>query len=235
MKYLLLFSTCITLLLASCQKEFTPEGVGNNGGGTGGGGTSSSLCKDCLYFPTCEGSIFTFKDSSTGTAATTTTDTLHYVKDSIISAVVFRKLFNSSNRQHFYFLSCAGGVVKNISYNPISPGGTTVSKLEITALKYLADAGAQWTDTVTVQGQQLLNKNTLTQKNISYTVAGKTYPDVMHVTSLTGQNIPVVGFTALITTENYFAKGVGLIESTSVNNLSGNIVLKRSLQAYLIP
>ena len=234
MKYLFLFSTCITLLLASCQKEYMPEGVGNNGGGTGGGGTPSSVCKDCLYFPTCDGSIFTFKDSRTGTTAITTSDTLHYVKDSIINAVVFRKLFYSSNSQQFYFLNCASGVVKNFSYN-ISQGGTTISKLEIIVLKYLADAGTQWTDTVTVQGQQLLNKNTLTQKNISYTVGGKTYPDVMHVTILTGQNIPIAGFTALITTENYFAKGVGLIESTSVNNLSGDIVLKRSLQAYLIP
>ncbi len=232
MKYSLVFSTCILLLLTSCQKEFTPEGTGNNGGG---GGTSSSVCKDCIYFPSCDGSIYNFKDSSTIGAPATTIDTLHYVKDSTINGVNFRKVFFSSNPQQYSFLSCAGGVVKTLAYNPTSQGGTTVSKVEIIALKYLAPVGEQWTDTINFQGQQALYKSTLTEKNISYVVAGKTYADVMHVTTLTGQDLPVIGFTALIKTDYYFGKGIGLIESISTSPQTGDLVLKHSLQSYIIP
>jgi hypothetical protein len=219
------------LLLVSCQKDYSPLDV-SIGGGTGG---TSLACKDCLYFPTCDGSVYTYRDSSAGGTPTTTPDTVRYVKDSAINGINFRKVFFTSNRQQYSFLSCAGGIVTTIAYNPTSQGGSTVQKLEITVLKYLAPAGTQWTDTLNVQGQQIIYKNTLIEKNISFTVAGRLYPDVMHVTNLTGQVIPLVGFTALVTTEYYFAKNVGLIESVSTSTMTGDVILKHSLQSYSIP
>lgn len=230
MKFILPVCIGFALLFSSCQKEFIDES-----GATAGGGSSATACKDCLYFPTCNNSVYTYKDSSAGAAPTTTTDTLRFLKDTLINALTFRKVRQGNSAQVPFFINCTNGVVKNITYNGVSVGGTTLQKVEIIVLKYNEALNAQWTDTLNIQGQQALYKSTLKEKNISYTVAGRVYPDVMHVSTVLGQNVPIIGFTALATTEYYFAKGVGLIESKTINNLSGDLVLKRSLQSFFIP
>ena len=237
MKNILPICFLIAVLCTSCQKEFSNEVDGNTGGGggTGGGGTSLAGCKDCLYYPTCDGTIYTFKDSMPGTPNVTRIDTIRYIKDTTFSGQSFRKIFASSSPTQALFLGCVNGNVRTVTFNATSQGGQTANKIDIYILKYNAPVNTQWTDTLTTSGQQALYKSTLKEKNISYTAGGRTYPDVMHVQTEIGSNVPGIGFFSLLTSDYYFAKGVGLVDYITINNASGDLALKHTLVNYFIP
>ena len=164
----------------------------------------------------------------------TSTDTLKYVKDSTIGGVVFRQIYTSSNPQKL-FVACANGNVRTVAYNGTTQGGSTIQALDITILKYNEAVGAQWTDVLTFNGSTAEYRNTLVAKNISRQVGNTTFTDVMHVRTIVGLVLPGAGFFPTQTTDYYFAKNVGYIESITINEFTGDVQLKRSLQSYLIP
>ncbi len=235
MKKLYFLALLFAALFTSCQKDYSlVDPTQSGGGGTGGGGTTSNAaCKTCLYFPTCNNTVYTFRDSS-ATGVTTSTDTIKYVNDSTISGVSFRQYYSSSNPQRI-FSACVNGNVRTIAYNGTTQGGGSIQAIDITILKYNEAVGAQWTDVLTFNGSTAEYRNTLVAKNISRQVGNTTYTDVMHVRTVVGSILPGVGFFAAATSDYYFAKNVGYIESITINEFTGEVQLKRSLQSYLIP
>lgn len=235
MKNLYFLALICALIFTSCQKDYSiVDPTQSGGGGNGGGGsTSNAACKTCLYFPTCNNTVYTFKDS-TSTGVTTSTDTIKYVKDSTIGGVSFRQYYSSSNPQRI-FNACVNGNVRTIAYNGTTQGGSTIQAIDITILKYNEAVGAQWTDVLTFNGSTAEYRNTLVAKNISRTVGNLTFTDVMHVRTIAGIILPGAGFFPTQTTDYYFAKNVGYIESTTINEFTGELQLKRSIQSYIIP
>ncbi len=67
MKYRLLLSVAFLGIFASCQKEFldpSTPGTGTTPTPGGSGGGSLSTCKNCIYVPTCDGSVYNCNDST---------------------------------------------------------------------------------------------------------------------------------------------------------------------------
>jgi len=235
MKTKLFYLLLLSGLFFSCQKELSIEnGSGSSGGGGGTGGGSSSVCKDCIYIPMCDGSWFTYNDTLMGTAQVLT-DTLKYIKDTTISNLVFRK-FTSATIQNSTYTNCSSGTTRIITYNAVGAGGSSVSKINLTMLKASQPVNTTWTDTIiNPTGQPVLYTDSIKEKGISRTVNGKTYSNVIHVYVETGIDLPFLGFFITNTTDYYYASGVGLIEAIIADPNSGTILEHRALKSYFIP
>jgi hypothetical protein len=230
-----LFS-CLLLsgLFFSCQKEVSLENSSGNGGGTGGGGINTGACKDCIYFPMCDGSWYTY-DVLLGGTTQVVTDTFRYVKDTTIGNLVFKKMLSAAQKTYSY-QNCTNGASRSINYNAVSAGGTTVSKIDITPLKANLPVNGTWTDTITNgAGQAVLYNYTLKEKGVSRTVNGKVFPDVIHVYFETGIDLPLFGFFVTNTSDYYYAKGVGFIESEIKDALSGTVIQQQFIKAWFVP
>ena len=221
----------IAIAFASCQKDFTIETVPGTGSGIGSG--ASNGCKDCIYYPICSGSVYKYSDTSAGsTAATPFSYTLTYVKDSAIEGKTYKK-FTGAGQQNSFF-NCTAGVSTVIILNGSTQGGILLPYVKITTLKENAAVSTAWTDTITASGQSSLYTYTIVSKGTPRTVVGVTYADVIHVheqttTDFMGTVIPTGQ------SEYYFAKGIGLIESISIDDFSGTQILHHVLVSATIP
>jgi hypothetical protein len=229
------------LFLTSCEKDFseengTPDGTVIPGGttGTGGGtGTNFNGCKDCTYYPICSGSVYNYSDTSNGsTTGVSNSFTLTYVKDTTIESKTYRKM-TGAGQQNTYF-NCIAGVSTTIVLNGVTQGGTTLPYVKITTLKANEPVGASYSDIINNQGQDATFTYTIVSKGTPRTVAGITYPDVIHVHEQT-----TIDFLGTIIpagqSEYYFAKGIGLIESLSIDDFTGNVLLHHVLISATIP
>jgi hypothetical protein len=224
-------------LLVACQKEVSVEnGFTPTNPGGGGGGVSTVDCKSCTYLPLCSGSWFKYADTLQGGAITNeTTDTSTLVKDTTISGKIFQK-FRTSLQGTFTYYNCTAGESNLITYNATTSGGGTVQKAEILPLKANAAVGATWSYFLTnPAGQQVEYKNTMEAKGISKTVNGRTYPDVIHVSTIVSINVPILGNVTTNEADYYYAKGVGLIEYETTDPFLGTVIQKRALVNYFIP
>ncbi|MGH2642827.1 MAG: hypothetical protein ACRDE2_02670 [Chitinophagaceae bacterium] len=108
------------------------------------------------------------------------------------------------------------------------------------ALLYLKDTtvNATWSQDVPISVPQIGQTTaeldfTLAQSGISYTLNGKTYPNVAHVTLLVKIQVPGLGLTdAGVTGDIYFARGVGILSAVVQQN--GSKVEDVSLVSYTI-
>jgi hypothetical protein len=226
-----------TFALFSCQKELnfdTPPG----GGGTGGGGSSSN-CKDCLYQPFCVASRWTFIDSNLQAgSATLTKDTVYSRTDTSIGGVVYQKIVNASPTPAYY--NCDNGVLTLKTFNAPTAGGQVIPVFTTTLLKANAAVGATWADTLiySISGvtQKVRYAYTIISKGGTRTVLGRSYTDVIDVEQIASNfDIPLIGTLDQTRTHYYFARGIGMIESSTYNLFFGQDVSSRLLQEYFIP
>jgi hypothetical protein len=232
----------IAILLSSCQKEL--DGVVNNnttGGGAGtGGGGSVAECKNCIYIPICDGSVYKYVDTvvNVGVPPTITNYnyTLRVLADTTIGGVVFQKTKNEdATLNPISYYNCNAGITTSINYNAVSTGGTSVSEIRQVLLKANAAVGDTWTNTINYSGQTVTFTNKIMQKGVARTVNGITYNDVI-VIKVDGEVSAFGVVLPFSTGYNYCAKGIGAIESYSeTSGIFGNQYLHRILVSAQIP
>lgn len=222
-----------TILLTACDKEYSTEnGFTPGSGGNGGGGGNTGTCKSCVYMPWCDGSEYTYVDTSFGGSATTTTSTLDIVADTTIDGKIFSKTISDGSASYH---NCTNGITTVIVYNLSATGGT-VEKLASTFLKENEAVGATWQDqNLNGIGQTVLYDYEIISKGSSRTVLGVTYNDVIHVHQTASIDVPILGNLVTGETDYYYARNIGLIESLMIESLTGTLVLHRVLQSYNIP
>ena len=219
--------------LTGCQKELSFETSGVPGG-TGTGGSSSADCKACVYFPVCDGSVYTYYDTLS-TNASVITDTFHFIKDTIIDNKTFVKNFSPLTQAYTYF-NCTDGATRIIAYNASTLGGNTLSVADLTMLKANLPAGGVWQDKLTNPfGQQVTYLDSIAAKGVSRTVNGKTFPDVIQVNQQSGVDVPLLGFIVVTEGDYYFARGVGQIEVVITDPATGTVIQHRAIKSYYIP
>ena len=229
----------LAIIFSSCQKDLSEErgitpdpiAAGGGGGGTGGGITD---CKTCIYYPVCTGSVYNYSDTSFGSGTGTALSyTLTYVKDTTIEAKTYQK-FTGAGQQNTYF-NCTAGVSSTIVLNGVTAGGTTLPYVKITQLKANEAVGASWTDQINNAGQIATYTYTIVSKTDTRIVSGHTYTNVIHVHEQTTEDVPGLGIINAGQSEYYFASGIGLIESISVDDFSGLTILHHVLVSAVIP
>jgi hypothetical protein len=239
-----LFVALIALcFFTSCQKELVgPDGattITNPSTATSNLGT----CKDCIYIPTCDGSVYNYSDTSgaiPGTPPTITPNsfTYRFIADTTIGGVVYQKLkLEGQTTNQFTYFNCSAGVTKTINYSATTTGGSVYSEIKLTILKANEAVGATWTDQI-VQSptQTAIYDYTIVAKGISRTVSGIVYPDVIQVNTVTSASVGGMVIPAG-NSSYYFAKGVGLIEAANYVDFLGTPmqVLHRVLVSAQIP
>jgi hypothetical protein len=235
MKKYLAALACV-MVIFSCQKEYSFTDDTNNGGSSGGAG----VCKSCSYFPTCDGSIYKYRDSgliSQGTPVSTNSDTIKFIKDTLIGGATYGKyIYNPLSRQDTLYTSCIAGVTTSKAYNLTSVGGTTtLVEATIIPLKDNVPVNTTWQTGLNAGGQQVTYLTTVLAKDISKQVLGVNYSNVIETKVETQINIFGTQ-TTVIEDHNFFAKNIGLIENYSVDIfLSGDTVSKRQLISAQIP
>ncbi|MEI2747545.1 MAG: hypothetical protein V9E88_02140 [Ferruginibacter sp.] len=237
------FKTLLLVIVAgisftACEKEYSEEngllpGSGGGGGnGGGGGGGNNATCKSCTYQPWCDGSVYTYVDT-TGAGATTTSQTLDILADTTIDGKTFHKT-DAGSSSNLSYQNCTNGVTTLVAYNPVGTGGSTVERINTVPIKENEPVGATWQEVNAVTGGNAVYDYEIISKGSSRTVLGVTFPDVIHVhqtlsTEVFGISIPQAE------TDYYYAKNVGLIEAYTVDAFFGSLLLHRVLQSYSIP
>lgn len=196
----LLFS----LFIISCQKEASEEVIQP---GTGGGGANSGG----NYFPLTEGSWWKYKDSITGKISTQKmlkiTKTINNIKYTGYQAVLgtITDTAWAAAPQPNYYISAEG----------VSPNTGATYDLTFHYLNDTASVGYNWTYTAGHgNGFTAYIKTTILERNISTTVSGKTYSNVIH-TSL-DFSYELFGTPMEVGTYHYYtAKGIGIIKVVS--------------------
>lgn len=232
------------LIISSCEKEFVVEnydpatntgGGGTIGGGdTTGGGTTGGVdttrdCKACAYIPICNGSTFTYSDTTNG-IATVATENYQIVKDTLIGSMTFQKLTDGK------FWNCTNGESTLIVYSPVNiDGTTTVDEARMIMLKANEPVNTTWTSVANESnGMSYDYVSKIVSKGAARTVAGRNYPDVIHVN--------IIGYITFngtrdenTITDYFYARGVGVIEVLIHEPTLGTLVYHRTLQSYMIP
>jgi len=183
-----------TLVLLSCQKEpdFSnapanniPTASNNNPGGTSNND----------YQPTSPNSKWIMKSTSLGDYTVTSLGS-----DTTINNVKFYKFDHSLGGRQY--VSKENGVYKSMAVFQQTGGWVTLTTLKDAA------AGTTWNDVLSSGGNNLLMKYSIAGTGGQRTVNGKTYNNVIKVT----YEQSAMGMTTAIA-EQYYAKGVGAIES----------------------
>ncbi len=230
MKINLTLLASIVILFTSCQKDFTIPDITTppaTGGGNSGGTGNLATCKNCVYIPTCDGSVYKYSDTSSSIPGNPPSInaynyTYRFIADTTIGSVVYEKIkLEGQTTNSFTYYNCTAGVTKNINYNATTSGGSVYSEIKLTALKANEAVGATWTDQI-VQSptQTAIYDYTIVAKGISRTVAGIIYPDVIQVNTVTSASVGGITIPAGNSTY-YFAKGVGLIEAINYTDFLG--------------
>jgi hypothetical protein len=190
----ILFLFFVAFVLASCQKE-VDGGVGNGGGG--GGSTTD-------YQPVSANSEWDYTSTSTGPSHQKALGT-----DTMINGLRYYKFdaTRGTTTQRGY-VNKGNGVYR--TYGNFDPVGQVVE------LVYLKDSavGCNWTNRITVSGFSNYHKYTVSRRDISYTVNGRSYNPVIELNYDFSIDNPLGGGVLNIGSgKYYYAKGVGLIEA----------------------
>jgi hypothetical protein len=242
MKYVVSLAV-IACLFLSCQKEL------------GSGDSNPTIkCTACSYLPVCDSTKLVYVDS-TMLGTDTTSSTLAILGDTTINGKKFTRVtpFAAFNLGLLY--NCDGGDYR--TYQDVPDLGVDIdslvqsfglpfpigpipipSKIETTILKSNAAAGATWSDTVfkfsplpiiTIVAKLDYK---IEGKNIQRTVLGKSYNNVIHVSSKLNVVIPLMPVPVDVSFDYYFAEGVGIIETGTRSN--GRVQAQSKLLSYKI-
>lgn len=201
--FVLLFLTA-SVFLISCQKEVSTE-LGSQTGGTGTGtGDKTS------YYPTTTGSWWKFKDTASGSTSTSTM--VNRTKS--VNGITYKALINDVNTrdtawvaspQPNYYLYIKG----------VSPNTGASYDMLFHYLNDTASVGKNWQYTAGQgNGFTAQIQTTIVERNITMTVAGKSYSNVIHTQLILTYDIFGTSLDAMM--YDYFtAKGVGVIKVRS--------------------
>jgi len=233
MKRNLLLSLLAVMIFVSCQKEITFE---NADGGTGGGGTGgSSNCKACAYLPWCDGSVYSYYDTAFGGSPTVSADTIQFVKDTTFGGRTYQKIVTKGFASTPYYTNCTNGVSRYTIFDIPATGGS-ISKIELRMVDANLAVNGTWNDTIqNGLGQTVIYKNTIKAKAVSRTLHTNTFSDVIHVESIAGVEVPLLGFLVTNKSDYYYARGVGLIEANVANEDGSLVYQHKVIKAYRIP
>jgi hypothetical protein len=205
------FFTILVFLFSSCQKEV-------DGTLVGGGSTAD-------YQPVSANSEWNYTSTSIGNY------TLKSVgADTMINGRRYYKFDNiSSQGSARAYIAKANGVYWQYGESPV--GGVVLEQI------YLKDSaiGTTWTNTISVGGFSNYHKYTVAAKDIQRTVNGKTFNNVIELTYQMSLDNPLGGVINAGGGKQFYAKGVGAIESFfTVGFLGFNISDTTRLTSYTI-
>lgn len=194
---------------------------------------SSVNCKDCSYLPTCVGSMYAYFDTTSGIASLRMADLLTGV-DTTINGKTYVKLTSQSGASYF---NCTNGETNVIGYQLTSASGTSVlQKYESTILKANAAVGEKWADTlVNPLGQTVIQNFTMAAKGVSRKVGSFSFSDVIVINLETGVDVPIFGYLPYVNSVYYYAKGIGLVETTSDDINTGTPIYHSVVKSYFVP
>ena len=211
MKRLIILVT-VVLALVSCQKEMSVEPPGGGNPTGGGGGTIPDT-----YQPVTKGSFWKYKDSAlTGlTTLMTATGNQKTISGKTYHVFTTETTGQPAGEQYFY-------VAKPVYGMRIDLNNGTVSTIEFIHLNDTASIGFTWTDNMApVNGLAARFIGTIMERNISKTVAGKNFTNVMHTQLNLEYEIPFMGWTNFAVYDYYIAKGVGIIRIETFSAIAG--------------
>jgi hypothetical protein len=221
MKQIILGITFCTIIFSACKKNKDEEIIPVPTDFQWPAGTGD-------YAPHTNGSTFTFEIVS-GTPAVTDSFTYMVIKDTAIDGLNYKKL--ESNKPALgptYYANYNAGVITNIAYNVNFQNQVTVPKIKQTILKDNVPVLTNWADTlnVLVAGFTIpvYFANTLTQKDFVKNILGKDYSNTIYSKQAVTINNPFGPPQAPTQIDNYFAKGVGLVQKDAIGN---NVKIKR--------
>ena len=223
-------AACTLLFFTSCEKNTSVEYGDLIADPAPALQAASNLsnCKDCSYSPVCSGSEYKYSDTSAGTVPIMQQYTLQYLKDTIITGRRYQKIKAAGEQVCYY--NCSSGMSTSITLNSSGP------MIKTTNLKANQPVGHTWSEQITdVFGQANIHNYTIMAKGISRTVAGKLYSDVIYIHDRTSLSMAGLGLVPVSRTDSYFAKGVGLIETKRLDEVSGLKVFHRVLLNATIP
>lgn len=225
MKRIFLLLVVAAAALTSCQKEMSIDsstGGGPSGGGGGGGSTSSDL-----YQPMTKGSFWKYKDSAlTGLVTTmTATGTQKTLNGKTYDVVSTETPGQPSAEEYFYVAKPLYGLRFDVQGNTI----------DFIYLVDTASIGTTWTaNMLPVNGLNARFNGVMMEKNISKTVAGKNFTNVIHTQLDLQYEIPVLGWTSFAVYDYYIAKGVGIIRIETTQTFGGSVKAVSDLIDYSI-
>lgn len=178
-------------------------------------------CKECEYYPVCNGSYFTYIDSIYPGAPVTYTDTIRALGDTTMGGLVFKKLQRISSRYpSIEYFSCKDGLYRVRGRYGWGQG-------TVVFLKPAEPVGATWNQVI--PGGTSLNF-TVKGKGMTMRINNTTYTDVIWMEI-------IIGGSGSTYTANYFhAKAVGNIKFEYGNwNVDPNWYHRNYQQAFYIP
>jgi hypothetical protein len=224
MKQIMSSLALCVILFAACKKNKNEEVVPTSTGFQWPAGTGE-------YAPHTNGSTFTFEIVS-GTPAVTDSFTYTVTKDTAIGGVTYRKL--ESNKPALaptYYANYTAGVVTNIALN-FTVQSFNVGTVKQTILKDNVPLNSMWSDTINVAAPLIGNvpvsfTSTIMQKDFVKNILSKDYSGTIYAKQIIGIPAAVATFLNIPATsqiDNYFAKGVGLVQKDATGN---NVKIKR--------
>jgi hypothetical protein len=213
MKNLFFLSIATVFIFSACKKkndeDQTPPAVGFQWpAGTG------------EYAPTTVNSTFTF-ETSNGTPVVIDSFTYTVTKDTTIDGAKYYKLVsNKPTLGPTYYSNYNAGVITNLSLN-FEFQGESVGLVKQTVLKENVALNGTWNEAqqISVRGfaVNVAFVYTIAQKDYTKNVLAKDYVAAIHAKQLINLSLPSgfplpTGVPATTQIDNYFAKGVGLIQ-----------------------
>lgn len=187
------------------------------------------------YMNLSAGNTWTYETVNNLTSLTTSNTVTSSSRDTSIAGKNYHVFTNSSGAVNDYY-----NITGNDYYtfrNLVALGSSSVEHIY---LKDNTTAGTSWSQTITIAPFSgvpttvpLTITNTIAEKNISRTVNGKTYTNVIHIsTTLSSASLPAGSLTTDI--HSYYAPKYGLIESKTKitttlltgSNVDQNSILK---------
>lgn len=215
MRLFFLASVSLSLLLSliSCQKEpdfiDAPQTGGNTGGSNGGnGGGNSGGSSTGTYNPLTSGTTWKFKDTATNAITTLTVTNAKKT----ISNVVYTGVVGSTAAQSDTAWMAKDGANYYERAKGVSPNTGASYDFLFHYLNDTASVGYNWTyNAGQGNGFTAWIKTTIIERNISMTVGGKTYQNVIH--TRLDLSYDILGSIMDFGSYDFFvAKGVGIIK-----------------------
>jgi hypothetical protein len=197
---LLTFTAIVTLFFGACKKDNNNKP--NDGGNTGGD----------TYQPVTANSTWKYKNTNTfdaGTDIDTTTNTMTAGTKKFGDKTyhILNAVTNGDTETTYLGF-------ENHIYSTVQIDNESEQQFQLEYLNDNAAVGATWTKALAVEGAEAQVKTTIAEKDITKSVLGKGYNNVIH--SVVEVQFKQAGqFKTELTQDFYVAKGVGVIYITA--------------------
>ena len=193
--------------------------------------TTTPISGSSSYFPVTPGSSWVYNDAITNGATSTNTISMTG-KTVVINGKIYYAALNVSptkgNDTSYYYAADHDYAIRGSN----TAAGVTI---ELQAGNDAQPAGYTWatipSDNGTIGSLPAQTINTIVEKNITKTVNGKVYLNVIHTRANLQYNAGT-GFLTVATYDIYLAKGIGLIEADS--SIGGALYESETITSYTI-